>query len=384
MTWLRRRWQQSNRRLRVAWIAGVVLAVGLIANLVLSPKAITYAGAFVATGPMTTPRQGATATLLADGRVLVAGGSADGKTALGSAELYDPTLGTFTLTGSMAAPRTNATAVLLPDGRVLVAGGYGSAGVATLATAELYDPRTGTFTPTGSLATARALGTMTLLGDGRVLMAGGGNDRDRFELKTTELFDPKSGTFAPTGALLTGREGAAAALLPDGQVLVAGGAISVDSNTGTFTSSAELYDPANGTFAATGSMATALEGRAATLVIDGRILLAGGRGLGNLIEGSAAAELYDPTTGMFIRTGSMGTPMAGPAAIGLADGRILVVGELGAAALYDSLRGTFSPAGAMITPRYGAMTTILGNGQVLIAGGTFGGQHPVQSAELFR
>jgi hypothetical protein len=283
----------------------------------------------------------------------------------------------------MAAPRTNATAVLLPDGRVLVARGAGDGGVATLASAELYDPRTGAFTPTGSLATARAFGTMTLLGDGRVLIAGGGNDQDRLELKTAELFDPKTGTFSSTGSLATGRGSAAAALLPDGRVLVAGGAISLDANTETDTASAELYDPAAGTFSTTGSMATQLEGRAATLLIDGRVLVAGGRGLGDLIEGSRSAEIYDLTTGTFSPAGSMSAPMAGPDAIGLADGRVLVVGDRGAAELYDSLRGTFSPAGAMIERRTGGTATILTNGQVLIIGGTVG-TTPISSAELFR
>ena len=91
MTWLRRQWQRSSLQARIVAVAAVVLGIGLSANLVLSPKPITYSGIFAATGAMTTPRQGATATLLADGRVLVAGGVSGGDTStiLASAELYD-------------------------------------------------------------------------------------------------------------------------------------------------------------------------------------------------------------------------------------------------------------------------------------------------------
>jgi hypothetical protein len=151
------------------------------------------------TGSMTTTRDLYTA-LLADGRVLVAGGYDSPYAPLASADLYDPKTGTFSPTGSMAGARGLHTATLLSDGRVLIAGGgpWGSMLLTAsyLASAELYDPKTGTFSPTGSLATARAWHTATLLADGRVVIAGGAGSAF---LASAELYDPKTGTFSPTG-----------------------------------------------------------------------------------------------------------------------------------------------------------------------------------------
>jgi len=119
------------------------------------------ADTFSATGPMSIARWGATATLLADGRVLVAEGYdrfQSGETSISSAEVYDPATGAFSPTSSMSVPRAGHTATLLADGRVLIAGGSTSSG-AGLTSAELYDPATGTFNPTGSMAGPRQMHT---------------------------------------------------------------------------------------------------------------------------------------------------------------------------------------------------------------------------------
>jgi hypothetical protein len=207
---------------------------------------------------MTVGRNGQSATLLLDGRVLITGGLGPEKGVAGqlaTAELYDPKTGTFSLTGSMKAHDSiGFTTTLLLDGRVLVVGG------STLesANAELYDPKTGTFSLTGSTILANMFAdrfdaTATTLNDGRVLVAGGmemGNS-----LTSAELFDPKTGTFSLTGSLTVERAGHTATLLPDGRVLVVGG-----DTVGT----ADIYEPKTGTVTATGPLGVPRTGHTAT------------------------------------------------------------------------------------------------------------------------
>jgi Galactose oxidase, central domain len=321
-------------------------------------------GKFVPTGSMTMGRDSATATLLLDGRVLIAGGS--GYDAARSAELYDPTTGRFSQTGSMTRGHEVGTATLLLDGRVLIVGDWeyvSRTNRLESASADLYDPKTGTFTRTGSLPASRHFHTATRLLDGRVLIAGGETPSEGMGTATSELYDPKTATFSPTGSMTTPRIFHTATLLHDGRVLMAGG---------NGDSSAEIYDPVTGTFSSTGSMEIDRD-HTATLLRDGRVL----------VVGDVGAELYDPATGTFSPTGPMlrsrlgsdpiGSPITAPL---LSDGRVLVLdasfdvssNEVVSAELYDPVTGTFSQAGPMNQGRFGFTDTLLSDGRVLFAG----------------
>jgi WD40 repeat protein len=342
-------------------------------------------GEFVATGSMTMGRDSHTATLLQDGKVLIAGGETYDEAR--SAELYDPNTGTFAPTGSLVTSHVIATATLLLDGRVLIVGGwelrdgstwdpYDGSNRVVSASAELYDPKTGTFTRTGSLAQARYYHTATRLLDGRVLIAGGAlgdfANPSATETATAEIYDPATGKFTSTGSMTTPRWTHSATLLGDGRVLM----------TGSWNdSSAELYDPAKGTFSRTGSMKSTTNPHAATLLQDGRVLIAGG---GDPGSASSTAEIYDPRTGEFTPTASMihscniwgpiGPSTSAPL---LADGRVLVPdvdygggfgSEVGSVELYDPVTGTFTQGPPMSRYRSGFTETLLPDGSVLLTG----------------
>jgi hypothetical protein len=234
------------------------------------------------TGSLNYVRADHTATLLSDGRVLVAGGVNydNGGSLVPIAELYDPATGSWTLTGSLNTGRYDHTATLLTNGKVLVAGG----GYGPLASAELYDPATGNWTFTGSLNEAREFHTATLLPDGKVLVAGGYNPHF-VAAASAELYDPATGSWTVTGSLNNERQFHTATLLADGRVLVVGG------NWYEVFASAELYDPATGSWTLTGSLNTARSVHTATLLTNGEVLVAGGYNNSGYI---ASAELYDP------------------------------------------------------------------------------------------
>jgi hypothetical protein len=348
-----------------------------------TPKpTVPPSGTFNRTGSMITARWwGQTATLLRDGRVLIAGGS---RTALALAETYDPKTGRFSSTQDMITPRCYQTATLLQDGHVLVAGGTTvttGGGAGELASAELYDPATDAFSATSSMTAAREWGqTATLLLDGRVLVAGGAGSAGI--LASAEIYDPKSGKFTATGSMKVSRYRHTATLLADGRVLIAGG-YSGEGRAATSIAESELYNPSTGTFSATGSMTTARDEHTATPLANGRVLIAGGYA-GSYANGSdpskalASAELYDPSTGKFSPTGSMTQARWwGHTATRLIDGRVLIAGGWGAktidfgdADLYNPSTGKFTTTGWMSSARYGATATLLSDGRVLIAGGS--------------
>ena len=311
------------------------------------------AGTFAPTGNMTTARSGHTATLLPDGTVLITGGGSD------TVELYDPSAGTFTATGATTVSKYGGSATLLPDGKVLlieatnVTGVMSALPVTYLYTreTELYDPSTGTIAR--SMVDGQPGYTPTLLSNGKVLLTGGASGESNCcsIAAPPELYDPSTrmfslaGPYADTGAPSisptygagsSGLVDAPATLLPDGRVLISS------------ESAAELYDPITNAFSLTASMIgapgytpTAIGGRTATLLLNGKVLLTGGApvsfdtsGLG----GFSASELYDSRAGTFTATGNMTTGRFSHAAALLPDGTVLITGGRLMAVVTSSIR----------------------------------------------
>ena len=388
----RPRWAR-HRTLAVLTCTGA-LASGLIMPvLATTAAAATAAGlgppnTFVATAALGVAQSGQTATLLRNGQVLVAAGGTT------NAELYNPATRSFTPTAKMPVAVSNATATLLPDGKVLVAGGL--QGSRQVTSAELYDPASGTWAATGAMNVARSGQTATLLTDGQVLVAGGGCnghafgcDAGSFEssLVSAELYNPATGTWARTGSMKFGRENFTATLLRNGQVLVAGGFNNCDDDFCSDTSSAELYNPAAGKWAQTGSMQGAREQQSATLLPDGEVLVAGGLNEGGSCCGQfeySSAELYNPATGTWAPTASMAAKHAGQTATLLPGGWVLVAGGgTSVAEIYEPGPGIWVSPGAMSTVRTHQTATLLPNGRVLVAGGDGPDGQPQATAEEF-
>lgn len=269
---------------------------------------------------MSVARQSHTATLLQNGKVLIAGGFNDDY--LASAELYDPASETFEALPNMTAARSGHTATLLADGRVLLIGGVGT-GWTFLASAEIFDPGNNTFTTTAAMSVPRESHTATLLGSGQVLVTGGHSGRraDIVIYGNSELYDPMTSTFTPTGTLSMPRHKHDAVLLADGRVLVVGGAEERDDR-GQF-ASAEIYDPVRGEFTSLPDMRTTRYKFYGTslLLEDGTVLLLGG---------AATAEIFNPATNSFIvLEGGPGVARLFATATLLADGRVLFAGGYG-------------------------------------------------------
>lgn len=380
-------------------VSYIVATSSVNANYLATATALVTATAnpFSSTGDLQHGRVVHTATLLPNGKVLVAGGyvyRAYCLAGIDSAELYDPGSGSFASTGAMTAGRYAQTSTPLLNGDVLITGGftYDAAACGDLdpspavTSAEVYDHTLGSFQPTGSMAEERGGHTATRLADGRVLITGGGKtDADWFPQPTgqasatAEIYDPATGIFNATGNMLAGRIGHTATLLTDGKVLISGG-----WTLSNATATAELYDPLTGVFTATGNMTSARAAHTATLLHDGRVLITGGT-YDHTNAGSDTVEIYDPGTGLFTATASMTVARTLHTATLLPNNTVLVVGGGSKLAeIFDPATASFSLAGITESDRSGHTATLLQNGNVVvIGGGSFLTITPYTTAELF-
>jgi hypothetical protein len=311
-------------------------------------------------------------TVLPNGKVLIAGGFAGSGGEYNpyrSAELYDPSSRTFQSVAEMSIGRSGHTATLLKNGKVLIVGGW-TGRYDLRGSAEIFDPATNTFAPTGKLVVERAGNTATLLADGRVLIAGG-EDRQENKIGSAEIYDPSTGKFTQTGSMVEARAAQTATALNDGRVLIVGGGSGHYPSQNVYRS-AEVYDPATGKFTSTGQMSVGRHKHAAILLRSGKVLVVGGSDNRDWHGEYASSEIYDPASGTFSATGAMSTPRFKlPAAVALLpNGKVLVAGGGAFAELYDETTGIFTKvSGSLGAARFFASATPLSGGRALITGG---------------
>jgi hypothetical protein len=234
----------------------------------------------------------------------------------------------------------------------------------------------------------RIFHTATLLPSGHVLVVGGIPGPEG-GLASAELFDPSTGQWHTTAPLPVARVEHTATLLASGQVLVLGGFSFLNGNSGEITSSAELYDPAAGTWTPTAPMLTARSRHTATLLPSGAVLAAGGDGTDG-VPILTGAEIYDQASGTWRPTGSLSASHAAHTATRLPSGRVLVVDGVDSNSiipnteLFDPASETWSDAGCTVEPRVGHTATLLLSGAVLVAGGAVAsGGHITNGGELY-
>lgn len=332
---------------------------------------------------MNAKRAAHTATLLDNGKVLIAGGFVGNGGGLSSVELFDLTSNTFTSAQNLMVARASHTATRLPNGKILIAGGYNGD---YLNSAEVFDPTTNQFASAGRMVTARSGHVATLLNDGKVLLAGGVGTGWTF-LADAELYDPKTDTFTATGGMQAARESHTATLLKDGKVLIAGGHKGRRSAITIYTST-EIYNPANGTFTAAGNLTGKRHKHDATLLADGRVLIVGGSDERDSDGAYRNSEVFNPANGSFTAVknnmNSARYKLQGTAIL-LKNGKVLIAGGANRAEVFDPTTNSFSYAsGDMGTKRLFATATLLKNGQVLITGGYTDGTVVSANAWIYR
>jgi large repetitive protein len=332
------------------------------------------------TARLSVARTGHTATLLRDGRVLVAGGSPDrGATCINTAEVYNPATGLWTPTSPMRAARCEHTATLTDDGtdRVVVTGGRSGNATVTvfLATIEFYDPATNTWTTDSldNMRSARAAHTATLMERGDILVTGGYDGSGFLTSAEQYRVDTPLTPWNPVGDLKVARAYHTADLLPNGRVLLIGG-----TTTGNVATDTAEYC-SNQAFCTwvrtTNEMEVPRTGHASTVLKNGDVLVTGG-----FVDGEAdnSAEVFDNTRFSYTVNG-LATPRARHAAVTLADGRVIVVGGVTGTGDTQDTVDFYNPdnriwtRGGFLTVlnvgRAGHTATLLRTGRVLVAGG---------------
>lgn len=291
-------------------------------------------------GNLSRDSSGHSATTLVDGRVLVAGGSANGVVSNGL-ELFDPQTQRFgVLPGTLSVPRAAHTATRLADGRVLLLGGVDDNDV-VYASGEIFDPATGTSTPIASMSTPRVQHTATLLADGRVYVAGGASAYDLSDplsalaavVASTELYNPATNTWSPGPNMPRPRALHAAVRLADGRVLLTGGVevTTIIIPIPSFSSDCRAFNPGTGALQNVADFSIARALHAMIRLANGSVLVVGGTN-GNLLAQTftplASCHLYDAATDQWFDVASMANARVLISGVVEYGGRVHVVGGL--------------------------------------------------------
>ena len=341
----------------------------------------------IVTPRLLSPRYGHKATLLDDGRVLVAGGftgfannNAIVPEALPVVQTYDFTTATWGLVGpfdglSEVGPGLYASTVKMADGRVLGIGVIEEVDHIT-GSRVVLEQGGDSWTQLPPNPLARGLPEMVALDDGRVLVTGGFSARGQsYEIgAVVEVYDPATGQWQQAPSMNETHEYQAVVLLGDGRVLAAGGrALNFDAS-----SRAEIYDPEANEWALTGSMHVAQSFPIAVVLSDGRVLVTGVSDL-NSDAPEATSEVYDPAAGTWSPTGTMNHARIFHTMTLLPDGRVLAVGgddpvsgpnsPHSTTEIFDPRTDSWSPGPDLAAPRFDHSATLLPDGRIFLVGG---------------
>ena len=268
------------------------------------------AGSISAAAPMLDPRAGAACAAMPDGRVLMTGGT-DGRSALASAEIYDPSTDTWTAAPSMTAPRVGHSATVSPWGAIIIAGGEPAG------TVEAYTT-SGLFVPLGRLETARTDYAVAMLPARKILFIGGSTGPA--PTASIEMYDADTNLLAPAGSLLTARKNLAASALYDGTVLISGG---IDA-AGNYLATTEIFDPATGSSSQGPALGSARASHQSVLLTNnGQVLLIGGTNAEGALD---STEIYSPFTGKIAAAANMHSARTAMASALLRRGAVMVAG----------------------------------------------------------
>ena len=373
---------------------GVLLAIVVMLSLrggddtETPTQALPAVGTWSPVPDLVNIRGTTTAVVLKDGKALAAGGGV-GQQGVAAAELFDPAAGVWTPTGALNQPRRGHQAVLLPDGRVLVAGGINEGDL--LASAEIFDPTSGRWTTTSPMSTPRLGHTLTVLANGNVLATGGtssgtasgaGGGQTIGPIGTAEVYNVTTGRWTPTaGAMSTPRFEHTATLLDDGRVLVAGGQGPPMSGVAPALATTEIYDVAVDSFRKSNDMGDARFNHTAVKLPDRSVLFVGGAGGPNGDISLTTAEVFSPGDGSWSSAGTLTGSRTGHTATVFSDGRVLVAGgesvtrgnrrALASAEIFSLEKREWRSAGNMFCPRSEASAVALDDGSALVVAGDF-------------